>query len=192
MSLSLLPLLWCFFWILKKTEIFLLFPCLMICCSSCWSAFRGISRMSYPGNPVEFWNQLELAEAETISLRESGVGGCFFLLRRVIWRFLWRVGGHGQNMFFFLHFLLSLLICFVCGLIFFGRSLDGWRLVLFRRAAGRWCLRCFAWGVLGLWESTLVLWSQFYESQWCFGVRVLTVVTSSFCSLQRWLCPVFV
>ena len=29
----------------------------------------SISKMSYPGNPVEFWNQLELADAETISLR---------------------------------------------------------------------------------------------------------------------------
>ncbi|CAK9025932.1 unnamed protein product [Durusdinium trenchii] len=31
---------------------------------------ESISRMSYPGNPVEFWNELELADAETISLRE--------------------------------------------------------------------------------------------------------------------------
>lgn len=30
----------------------------------------SISRMSYPGNPGEFWNQLALADAESISLRE--------------------------------------------------------------------------------------------------------------------------
>eukprot|EP00913_Durusdinium_trenchii_P019992 g18791.t1 len=35
-----------------------------------WMSFTSISRMSYPGNPVEFWNELELADAETISLRE--------------------------------------------------------------------------------------------------------------------------
>ena len=35
------------------------------------SQASGISRMSYPGNPGEFWNQLELADAESISLRDA-------------------------------------------------------------------------------------------------------------------------
>jgi len=30
--------------------------------------------MSYPGNPGEFWNQLALADAESISLRVAWLG----------------------------------------------------------------------------------------------------------------------
>ena len=38
--------------------------------------------MSYPGNPGEFWNQLELADAESISLRVPWLGAWQVELRR--------------------------------------------------------------------------------------------------------------